>query len=272
MLSPPSGGTFSDQEVTMKVVFDNLFYTVYSSDPASEAGRMESIIAALPTDTEIVSPEPATEAQLALAHTANHIREIKREGVFEVAALAAGGAIAAARIGINEPCFGLVRPPGHHASAGSAWGFCFFNNMAVALLTLRSDQCIKTAFVLDFDLHYGDGTDHILGESDWVTVFNPSKNKREGYLQEVGDALSGVKADIIGVSAGFDNHRQDWGGLLYTEDYFLMGKMVRQAARSCGAGCFGLLEGGYNHKVLGANVAAFINGMAAGPETDDKNA
>jgi acetoin utilization deacetylase AcuC-like enzyme len=266
----------------MKVVFDNLFYTVYSSDPASEPGRMESIVAALPTDADIISPEPATEAQLALAHTPDHIQDVKRDGVFDIAAMAAGGAISAARNGLTDPCFGLIRPPGHHASAGSAWGFCYFNNMAVALLTLRSEQLIETAFVLDFDLHYGDGTDHILGGEDWVTVLNPSKSKREAYLREVGDALAAVSVDIIGVSAGFDNHRQDWGGLLATEDYYMMGKLVRQAARACKAGCFGLLEGGYNHQVLGANVAAFINGMAAGsmaaqgmvtePETGDKDA
>jgi len=133
--------------------------------------------------------------------------------------------------------------------------------MAVALLTLHSEQRIQTAFVLDFDLHYGDGTDQILGGADWVTILNPSKNKREEYLREVGDALARVEVDIIGVSAGFDNHREDWGGLLLTEDYFMMGKMVREAALACNAGCFGLLEGGYNHRVLGANVAAFMNGM-----------
>jgi acetoin utilization deacetylase AcuC-like enzyme len=253
-------------EVIMKVVFDNLFYTVYASDPAAEAGRMEAIVAALPTDAVFVSPEPATEAQLALAHTSDHIADVKREGVFEVAVLAAGGAIQAARIGLSEPCFGLIRPPGHHASAGSAWGFCYFNNMAVALLTLRSEGLIRRAFVLDFDLHYGDGTDHILGGSGWAAISNPSKNSRMDYLRQVEAALSGLDVDIIGVSAGFDHHRLDWGGLLATEDYFTMGKMVRTAAAACGAGCFGLLEGGYNHQVLGVNVAAFMNGLSAAPD------
>lgn len=256
----------------MKVVFDNLFYTVYSSDPASEPGRMEAIVAALPTNAAVIRPEPATESQLALAHTPDHIQEVKRDGVFDIASMAAGGAITAARNGLTEPCFGLIRPPGHHASGGSAWGFCYFNNMAVALLTLKDEGCIQTAFVLDFDLHYGDGTDHILGGSEWVTILNPSKNSRADYLREVEHALAGLNVNIIGVSAGFDNHRQDWGGLLATEDYFMIGKLVRRAARACNAGCFGLLEGGYNHQVLGVNVAAFINGLASGPEMCDGNA
>lgn len=247
----------------MKVVFDNLFYFVYSSDPASAAGRMESVVAALPTDTEFIGVEPATLEQLKLVHSADHINDVKNEGVFDIASLAAGGSIRSARIGLNEPCFGLIRPPGHHASAENAWGFCYFNNMAVSLLTLKSEQLIKTAFVLDIDLHYGDGTDNILGAFNWVKTFNPETNNRKEYLDKVKDALSSITVDIIGISAGFDNHMDDWGGLLSTEDYFNIGKIVRETSISSGAGCFALLEGGYNHKVLGQNVTALINGMSA---------
>ena len=246
----------------MKVVFDNLFYFVYSSDPASAAGRMESVVAALPINTEFIGAEPATLEQLKLVHSADHINDVKNEGIFDIASLAAGGAIRSARIGLNEPCFGLIRPPGHHASAENAWGFCYFNNMAVSLLTLKSEQLIKTAFVLDIDLHYGDGTDNILGASNWVKAFNPETNNRKEYLNKVKDALASITVDIIGISAGFDNHMDDWGGLLSTDDYFVIGKMVREASLSSGAGCFGLFEGGYNHKVLGQNVTALINGMS----------
>ena len=77
--------------------------------------------------------------------------------------------------------------------------------------------------------------------------------------------LANVSFDIIGVSAGFDNHRDDWGGLLATEDYETMGRMVRQAAERNQAGCFGILEGGYNHAVLGRNVRAFLRGMGGDP-------
>jgi acetoin utilization deacetylase AcuC-like enzyme len=71
-----------------------------------------------------------------------------------------------------------------------------------------------------------------------------------------------MKVVFIGISAGFDNHRQDWGGLLTTGDYFEMGRMVREAARRCNGGCFAILEGGYNADVLGENVLALIEGLA----------
>jgi len=223
---------------------------------------MESVVAALPTDIDFINADAATFEQLELAHSIDHINDVKNEGVFDIASMAAGGAIHAARIGLNEPCFALIRPPGHHASAGSAWGFCYFNNMAVSLLTLKSELLIKTAFVLDIDLHYGDGTDNILGTFNWVETFNPETNNRKQYLNKVKEVLSGIKVDIIGISAGFDNHKDDWGGLLSTEDYFVIGKMVKETSKLSDAGCFALMEGGYNHKVLGQNVTALINGLS----------
>ncbi len=246
----------------MKVVFSDYFYTVYTSDPASEAGRMESIVDALPDHVEMIDPEPASENQILLAHTPSHVNDIKRQGLYDISALAAGAAIVTARIGLNEPAFGAIRPPGHHASADSAWGFCFFNNMAIALLAMQSEKHIETALVLDIDLHYGDGTDNILHDRSWVRTFNISKNSRESYIQEIDRILSKNRVDLIGISAGFDNHKNDWGGLLATEDYLAIGKMVRQAASGNNGGYFALLEGGYNHKVLGRNAAALINGMS----------
>lgn len=246
----------------MKIVFDEFFYKAYSSDPASAPGRMEAIVNDLPPNAEMVKPEYAEEGQIRLAHSDAHIREIRNEGLYDFAALAAGGAIKAARIGLKEPAFGLIRPPGHHASADSAWGFCFFNNMAMALLTLKHEKLIKTALVLDIDLHYGDGTVNILGHSDWVRIYNPAKNTREEYMQEVESILSGIGVDIIGVSAGFDNHMLDWGGLMATTDYYHIGHMVRKAAARAEGGCFAILEGGYNHSVLGENAASLINGLS----------
>lgn len=246
----------------MKVVFDQAYYTVYTSDPAAEPGRMQAIVRALPADVTFVEPAPATYEQINLAHTAEHIRMIKEQDLYDMAALAAGGAITAARIGLSEPAFGLIRPPGHHASADAAWGFCFFNNMAVALLALKTEQQIRSAYILDIDLHYGDGTVNILGDADWVSIFNPSSNSRSAYIAAVENALASVEADIIGISAGFDNHLEDWGGLLATEDYHTIGRLVSDRAKQTQGGCFALLEGGYNHSVLGQNVTALINGMS----------
>jgi acetoin utilization deacetylase AcuC-like enzyme len=246
----------------MKVVFDKTFHTVYTSDPAAAHGRMEAVMAHIPKDIELIEPGPATQEQLEIAHTVSHIKDVRLEGLFDIAALSAGAAIISARIGLDEPCFGAIRPPGHHASEDSAWGFCFFNNMAVALLTLKSENLIQTALVLDVDLHYGDGTVNILGEKNWVKICNPAKNNRSDYLKEVEEFLTFNKVDMIGISAGFDHHQADWGGLLATEDYFQIGRMAREASKKNAGGCFAVLEGGYNHDVLGLNVAALINGMS----------
>jgi acetoin utilization deacetylase AcuC-like enzyme len=246
----------------MKVVFHDDFYQDYTSDPASAKGRMEAIVEVIRPDVEFVSAKPASEAQVAAVHTESHVNHVRHSGLYPIAALAAGGAVQAARIGLDEPAFGLVRPPGHHASADSAWGFCYFNNMAIALLALQREGLIKQALILDIDVHFGDGTVNILGDQQWVKIHNPWERSREKYIHEVAHILSGVQVDLIGVSAGFDYHIKDWGGLLATEDYFSIGTLVSQAACSCGAGYFGILEGGYNHEVLGHNVAALIDGLS----------
>ena len=108
----------------------------------------------------------------------------------------------------------------------------------------------------------GDGTENILGGREWVTVCNPSAHERMRYIREVEDVLANAPVDIIGISAGFDNHLDDWGGLLETDDYRTIGALVNNAARSNRGGCFALLEGGYNHDVLGKNVAALLEGLA----------
>ena len=198
-------------EVRMiKVVYHPDFEQVYTSDPAAEAGRMESIVEALQDRAEWVNPQPAIPAQIALAHAPAHIEQVKARGLYPIAALAAGGAVQAARLGLAEPAFALIRPPGHHASGNHSWGFCYFNNMAIALLTLQEEGLIRKALVLDIDLHYGDGTVNILGQQPWVEIFNFSARSREAYLQQVEQSLSDVRVDLIGISAGFDYHHILW--------------------------------------------------------------
>jgi acetoin utilization deacetylase AcuC-like enzyme len=246
----------------MKVIYSHSFYPVYTSDPAAVAGRIEAVMNALPSDLELIEAEPATEAQIALAHTMDHIEYVRQEGLYDIAALAAGGAIQAARLGLEAPTFGAIRPPGHHASRDSCWGFCYFNNMAVALLTLKDEGLIETATILDFDLHYGDGNVNILDHRSWVTICNPVSLTRDKYLKEVETFIEAHPADIIGISAGFDHHLDDWGGLLHTQDYHAMGRMVINSARKSNGGCFAILEGGYNHDVIGQNAAALIEGLS----------
>jgi len=249
----------------MKVIYHKDFLQNYTMDPAAADGRIEAVIEEIQGRVTLVDAVPATEEDIAAVHTRAHMDMVRRDGVYDIAALAAGGAIQAAEIGLAEPCFALIRPPGHHASQGSCWGFCYFNNMAIALERLKREGKIQKALVLDFDLHFGDGTVNILGGRDYVRIYNPSSPNRKDYVTGVEQWLSSEPADIIGVSAGFDNHVNDWGGLLSTQDYQDMGRMVREASRKNKGGCFAILEGGYNHRVLGKNVRAFIEGMDSTP-------
>jgi len=247
-------------EEKMKVIFHDDFYESYCYDPAAAPGRIEAIVEAIDGRVAFVDALPASREDIAACHTDSHIEQVKRQGVYDIAALAAGGAIQAAEIGLSEPSFALIRPPGHHASANSAWGFCYFSNMAIAISKLKREGKIGKAFILDFDLHFGDGTVNILGHSNYVNILNPSTSDRSAYLKEVARVLPD-DADIIGISAGFDNHREDWGGVLATDDYREMGRMVREASEQSGGGCFAILEGGYNHRVIGQNAMALIEGL-----------
>jgi acetoin utilization deacetylase AcuC-like enzyme len=245
----------------MKVVWSEKFIESYTMDPAAASGRMEAIMDVIRDRVTLVEAMPATEEDIAACHTKYHIEHIRQLGIYEIAALAAGGAIQTAEIGMKEPCFGLIRPPGHHASANSCWGFCYFNNMAIALERLKKDGKIKKALVLDIDLHFGDGTVNILGNKGYVTLVNPSSNSPADFIRQVDKALSAETVDVIAISAGFDYAREDWGGVLTEEDYTDIGRRVRETARKTNAGFFGILEGGYNHRVLGHNCMALLAGM-----------
>jgi len=134
--------------------------------------------------------------------------------------------------------------------------------MAIALEHLKAHQKIASAYVLDIDFHFGDGTVNILKPKDYITIHNVAAGHREAYLAEVRDEMENCEADIIGISAGFDNHEDDWGGTLKTGDYKDIGRMVQSAANRHGGGCFAILEGGYNHQVLGYNAMALIEGLS----------
>jgi len=242
----------------MKIVFHPIFYTVYTADPAAEAGRMEAIVEEL-RDFEFVEPEPAKEEDILLVHTRSHYEEVKSmEKVYEVAVYAAGGAIKAAQISFEEPAFAAIRPPGHHASPDHFWGFCYFNNIAIAVRKLMKEGLIKKAVIVDFDLHFGDGTANTFEGDPNVTYFHMPG----GDVNSIDDFLRKEDYDIIAVSAGFDRHKDDWGGILETDDYREIGKIVKEnAEEKCEGRRFAVLEGGYNHRVLGKNVRAFVSGL-----------
>jgi acetoin utilization deacetylase AcuC-like enzyme len=161
------------------------------------------------------------------------------------------------------PAFGLIRPPGHHASPDSCWGFCYFNNIAIAIQRLMKQGKVKKALILDFDLHFGDGTENsFIGNPD-VVYFHPEGTSGQDFVWTTQKQLDRARDfDILAVSAGFDRHVQDWGGLLETEDYRKIGSLVKTYSKKiCQGKRFGVLEGGYNHDVLGNNVRAFLEGM-----------
>jgi len=247
-------------------VYHERYRAVYSSDPAAQQGRIESIYNELQGQFEFVKPEPANEEDLLLVHSKGHVEYVRAHQIaYEIALLAVGGAIKASEIALKgEPAFGLIRPPGHHASPSSSWGFCYFNNIAIALEKLRREGKISKVVIVDFDLHYGDGTANIFQGVSEVTYFHPEAWNRQAFLDEISRFFASRKdkVDIVAVSAGFDRHEQDWGGMLKTEDYRTIGKMIKEFAESkCNGRRFAVLEGGYNHSVLGKNVKALLEDM-----------
>jgi acetoin utilization deacetylase AcuC-like enzyme len=226
---------------------------------------MEAVVKELGGDFEFLTPSPASEKDLALVHTPEQIERIRRSRrTYEVALLSAGGSILASQIAWKgEPAFGLIRPPGHHASPDSCWGFCFFNNVAIAVKKLMKEKKAERVFILDFDLHFGDGTENAFQGIPEVEYFSPPGAYGRDYVDSIEKRFARAGAcDILAVSAGFDRHVDDWGGFLETEDYRKIGALVKRQARdNCRGRRFGVLEGGYNHGVIGRNVRAFLEGM-----------
>jgi acetoin utilization deacetylase AcuC-like enzyme len=248
----------------MKIVFHKNYCRVYSSDPAAALGRMESIMKEL-SSFEIVEPAIATDDDVALVHGKSHIEYVKSTpAIYEVALLAVGGAIKVSEIAMKgEPAFGVIRPPGHHASQNSCWGFCYFNNVAISVERLLRKGLIAKAVILDIDLHFGDGTANIFANSQKALYHHIADEEREKFFNDLEEFLSSVsRCDIVAVSAGFDRPEQDWGGILSTDDYFQTAEIVKDfAERACNGRRYAVLEGGYNHKVLGKNVKAFVEGF-----------
>jgi acetoin utilization deacetylase AcuC-like enzyme len=252
----------------MKILFDDKFYeSEYANDGASTPGRLEAVMTVLGTgyNFEIVRPQPASEEALRLAHTQAYVETIKSNvPLYDMAKLAAGSAIAAADIAVQgEPAFACVRPPGHHAYRDSAWGYCVFSNMGIALLQLKQQHKIESAFVLDFDAHTGDGTKDVLSNWKECIILNPYADNAQAYIREIQDFISGIPAvDVIGVCAGFDSYIKDVGRKLATFDFYTIGLLMKQfAQRAAQKRRFAILEGGYYLPDLGKNVLAFCQGF-----------
>jgi len=257
----------------VKIIYHPLMQEQYDRTPAGAPGRLDAAVEILGShpDYEFVEARPATEEEILRPHGTRTLESVKQEYdstrpglLYKMAALAAGGSIMTAEIAVQgEPAFGLIRPPGHHASSDSYWGFCYFNNIAVSLLHLRAKGLIESAYILDFDLHTGDGNINILGDDPKFIIHNPDGNGDDQYLKDVKWSLdSAPDVDIIVASAGFDQYEEDWGGNLSTEAFHRIGRMMYEFAEErCEGRRYGLLEGGYNFKDLGKNVLAFCDGL-----------
>lgn len=249
----------------MYVVYHKQFEEVYALDPAAAPGRIECIREELENLFQFAEPARVTEKDQRLVHSQSHIKWVNNHSLtYKVAVLAVGGAVRASELAMQrEPAFGLIRPPGHHASPDSSWGFCYFNNVAIAVEKLRKQGAVNKPLVVDIDLHYGDGTANFFASMPEVTYYHVTGSSREEFLDNLKSFLwSHEDCDLIAVSAGFDRHELDWGGLLKTEDFTDIGKIVREYAdEKCGEKVFAVLEGGYNHDVLGKNVKALLQGL-----------
>lgn len=243
----------------MKVVFDEQFRELYYHDPAAAKGRLDAVAQELARHYEFVKPTPATVEDILLCHTPGLVQRISYKGrLYEMALLAAGATIKAAQIAMSgEPAFALARPPGHHASSDSCWGFCWFNNVAIAVEKMRREAGAEKVLIIDIDWHFGDGTANIFADNPAVDCYNlRSLDDMKKYLHGI------THCDLIAISAGFDGHVEDWGGFFLTEDYFQAGHMVSKlAARLCKNRIFAALEGGYNHDILGHSARALLAGL-----------
>jgi acetoin utilization deacetylase AcuC-like enzyme len=244
----------------LKIVFHDKYFDVYSEDPASAEGRLDRAYGILKESFEFVQPEPAREEDLLLVHSQAHVSHVEHDPhLFEVASLAVGGAIRASEMALaEEPAFGLIRPPGHHASPNSCWGFCYFNNIAIAIRKLIHAKRIERALIVDFDLHFGDGTSNTFGGDTNVVYYHMglTPEELESFLFTAGSF------DALAVSAGFDRGVADWGGTLSDRAYHQIGEMLKHFSRQKSKGRrFAILEGGYNHTTLGESILSFLEGF-----------
>jgi len=252
----------------VKIVYKRELEKRYPTNPVENPDRV-SLPAAILDEYQFIKPIPADINDIDRVHGTEHIQRVKSSGLYDAAALAAGGAICAAELALEcEPAFALIRPPGHHASANRAWGMCFFNNMAIAVQKIRPRA--KRVLIIDIDLHYGDGTVSIFRGDCNVKIVNPwsvdesfeyLNMDQSRYLAQVKEAFQGFDCDIVGVSAGFDTYLEDWGGLLKIDDYKKIGRAIREGSEAkCEGKRFALLEGGY-HPDLGWCIKSFIEGF-----------
>lgn len=221
----------------------------------------------------------------------------------DAALRAAGGAcraVDAVMKGEADNAFVACRPPGHHATADSAMGFCLFNNVAVAARYAQQKyKEIERVAVVDWDVHHGNGTQGIFYDDPTVFFFSmhqypwypgsgsygetgmgrgknytlnipvkaetPAAQQRKMFDNSISEINGRFKPDLIFISAGFDAHVSDPLGQLKLEnaDFMKMTDTVKNWANEvCGGRVVSCLEGGYNLETLGETVKAHVAQLA----------
>jgi acetoin utilization deacetylase AcuC-like enzyme len=274
--------------------------------------RLETLMAALSAShladgIEWLEAPMASQQQLARVHQAQHIHQLfalaPRARLVHLdpdtammpatlkAALRAAGSVPAAvdhTLIHHRPVFCAVRPPGHHASAAQAMGFCFFNNLAVGVAHALQQPGIERIAVIDFDVHHGNGTDAIFAGHRQVSLFScyqhpfypgtavqtpyglplPAGSDGQYALQQISahwlEPLQRMQADMLFFSAGFDAHQADpLGGLNWrSDDYRQISALLMQATRATTGGrVVSVLEGGYDLQALSDAVLAHLSAL-----------
>lgn len=258
--------SYSDERV--RIIYHPDYSLYYATASCEIPDRVISIMKEFQERFTVIKPEPCSEEDILLCHSMGLLHMEKSNSMrYEVARLSAGGAIEAAKTAMEGYLsFAVIRPPGHHANPDHNWGFCFFNNMGIALSRLKADGLIRKSIVLDIDLHYGDGTEEIFKNDDTVEVINIQASVPDAFISQTQDYLAETEsADIIGISAGFDQYIKDWGANLSTDNYREIGVMSGSFARKkTGGKIFLLLEGGYYIPDLGKNALALLEGIMEG--------
>jgi acetoin utilization deacetylase AcuC-like enzyme len=250
----------------LSLVYHQGYLTPYYTSTVECPERVKAVYSKLRDRFPVIRPHPAELEDICRVHSRVMVDRVILEGreTYETALLAVGGAITASEEATRGmPALALVRPPGHHAGPERYWGYCFFNNLAVAVAKLMAAGSVASVLVLDLDLHYGDGTEDIFKHNQGVAVVNIRGKTRKAYLDSLEQELKKFReVDLLALSAGFDTYVRDWGGILKTEDYRAMGALIRSTALRLSHGrFFAVLEGGYYLPDLGINVLAFCEGL-----------
>lgn len=230
-------------------------------------GRRGGILAALQSGSfEFHTSSSCSMQDIERVHDSYLIDRVKQlPDMYPLAMEAAGAAIAAGNSAMDgKPSMALTCPPGHHAGRKNFWGYCYFNNAAVAVKRLFAENRIRKAFILDIDTHTGDGTLDIFRGDPGVTILNPHADDRTGFLDAVVQRCRKIEqCDIIVVCAGFDAYEKDVGRKLKTFDFYQLASEIKLLCRKLGhQRRFAVLEGGYYLPDLGKNVRAFCDGFA----------